>query len=122
MPAAMTIQQVSERTGLSAYTLRYYERVHLIPAIERGGNGHRRCTEEDLSWIEFVKCLRSTGMPISEVQRYVRLEQQDDGAAAERLAIMESHRDRLRTRIEELSRFLERIDGKVERYREALGP
>ncbi len=122
MSSNLTIQQVAERTGLSAHTLRYYERVGLIPAVGRAANGHRRYSDEDLAWIEFVKCLRSTGMPIADVQRYVQLEQGNDGGSAERLAIMEAQRDRLRARIEELSGFLERLEGKAERYRKHLEP
>jgi len=118
MPSELIIRQVAARTGLTVHTLRYYERAGLIPAIERAGNGHRRYSEEDLAWIEFVKCLRSTGMPISDVQRYVELQQQGDATSAERLEIMESHRRALKAKIEELSGFLNRIEGKVERYRE----
>jgi DNA-binding transcriptional MerR regulator len=121
MSSTLTIQQAAERTGLTVHTLRYYERAGLVPSVERAASGHRRYSDENLAWIEFVKCLRSTGMPICEVQRYVRLEKDDDEGAAERLAIMEAHRNRLRSRIEELSGFLERIEGKVERYRRQLG-
>ena len=120
MSSELTIRQVAARTGLTVYTLRYYERAGLIPAIERAGNGHRRYSEEDLAWIGFVKCLRSTGMPISDVQRYVELQQRGDATFAERLEIMESHRRALKAKIEELSGFLARIEGKVERYREHI--
>ena len=120
MSLTLTIQEAAERTGLTVHTLRYYERADLIPTVGRAPSGHRRYSDEDLEWIEFVKCLRSTGMPISEVQRYVRLEQRDDDGASERMEIMEAHRDRLRARIEEFTGFLERVEGKVERYRERL--
>ena len=120
MSATVTIQQASELTGLSAHTLRYYERVKLIPAVERSGSGHRRYSEDDLGWIEFVKCLRSTGMPISDIQRYLSSSGQEDEGIAARMAIMESHRDRLLARIEELNGFLERIEGKVEWYRKHI--
>ncbi len=120
MSSTLTIQQAAEQTGLTAHTLRYYERADLIPTVGRAPSGHRRYSEEDLAWIEFVKCLRSTGMPIADVQRYVQLEQRADGGAAERLEIMEVHRNRLRERIEELTGFLERIEGKVDRYRKHL--
>jgi DNA-binding transcriptional MerR regulator len=121
MSPTLTIQQAAERTGLTVHTLRYYERADLIPTVGRAESGHRRYSEVDLAWIEFVKCLRSTGMPISDVQRYVQLQQGGDEGFAERLAIMEAHRDRLRARIEELRGFLTRIEGKIERYREHLG-
>lgn len=106
--------------GLTAHTLRYYERVHLIPPIARAGNGHRRYSETDLRRIEFVKRLRSTGMPISEIQRYVALASEEDEGVFERLAIMEAHRDRLVGKIEELTGLLEKIESKVEGYRARL--
>ena len=118
MGSELTIQEAAERTDLSAHTLRYYERVGLLPTVERATNGHRRYSKRDLSWIEFVKRLRSTGMPIADVQRYVDLMQQGDATVAARLEIMESHRRRLKARIEELSGFLVKIEGKVRRYRE----
>ena len=116
----LTIQQAAEKTGLTTHTLRYYERVGLLPWIERAANRHRRYTEEDLRMIEFVKRLRSTGMPIVDVQRYVALLQRGGSTVAERLGIMESHRERLVERIEELQGFLARIEIKIEGYRERI--
>jgi len=118
MPSTWTIQQAASVTGLTAHTLRYYEKVNLIPAIERSGSGHRRYSEDDLGWIEFVKCLRSTGMPISDIQRYLASSSEEEQGVAARMSIMEAHRDRLRARIEELTGFLERIEDKVQWYRE----
>ena len=117
MSTDLTIRQVAETMGLTAHTLRYYEREQLIPPIERAESGHRRYSETDLRRIEFVKRLRSTGMPISKIQRYVALASEGDEGVFERLAIMEAHRDRLIAQIEELSGFLERIESKVEGYR-----
>jgi DNA-binding transcriptional MerR regulator len=117
MSRDLTIQQAAERTGLSTHTLRYYERVNLLPSIERATNGHRRYSEQDLRWIEFVKRLRSTGMPICEVQHYLETYEQGDAGIAERLEIMEAHRHRLMAKIEELDGFLMRIEAKVENYR-----
>jgi len=120
MSSDLTIQQVAERTGLTAHTLRYYERVDLVPPVDRGGNGHRRYSEEDLRRIEFVRCLRSTGMPICDIQQYMEAARQGDEGIFERLAIMEGHRDHLVAKIEELTGFLGRIESKVEGYRARL--
>ena len=120
MESSLTIQQTAERTGLTTHTLRYYERVGLLPWIGRAANKHRRYTEEDIRMIEFVKRLRSTGMPIVDVQRYVALLQRGGSTVAERLGIMESHRERLVERIEELQGFLARIEIKIEGYRERI--
>lgn len=116
METGMTVQETSEKTGLSAHTIRYYERIGLIPSIERASNGHRRYSDEDIGWIEFLKCLRSTGMPISEMQRYVELQQEGDPTLHDRLALLEAHRRRIKAKIQELDRFLERIEGKIAWY------
>ena len=117
MSAGLTVQQSAQRTGLSAYTIRYYERVGLIPSVPRAGNGHRRYTEDDIGWIEFVKCLRSTGMPISEAQRYVKLTMRGDGTYPERMALLDGHRKRIKGKLRELNGFLKKIEWKIEYYR-----
>ena len=118
MSQELTIRQAAASTGLTVHTLRYYKRANLIPAVERAANGHRRYSEEDLRWIEFVKCLRSTGMPISVVQRYVGLQRSKGAEVSERLEILESHQRRLRAKIEELNAFLARIEEKLVHYRD----
>jgi DNA-binding transcriptional MerR regulator len=121
MEGMLTINQAAHETGLTTHTLRYYERVGLIPSVTRAANGHRRYSEEDIGWIEFVKCLRSTGMPISEMQRYVELYQQGDSTARDRLELLEAHRRRIKVRLEQLDAFLERIEGKIAYYRQLEG-
>ena len=120
MKSDLSIQEASQLTGLSKYTLRYYEEEGILPAVSRSASQHRRYTERDIRRIEFVKKLRSTGMPIADVKRYVALLQQDNADDSDRLAIMESHQQRLEEQISELSQFLERIKHKVERYRERV--
>jgi DNA-binding transcriptional MerR regulator len=116
METGLTVHEVADKTDLSAHTIRYYERIGLIPSIERASNGHRRYSVDDVGWIEFLKCLRSTGMPISEMQRYVELQQEGDLTSRDRMALLEAHRCRLKARIEELCGFLERIEGKLAYY------
>lgn len=118
MKTGMAIQGVADRTGLSAHTLRYYERIGLIPFVRRAPNGHRRYSEDDVDWIEFLKCLRSTGMPVSDMQRYVELQQQDDDTFSERLELLKAHRRRIKAKIRELNGFLEKIEGKIGYYQE----
>lgn len=65
----LTIQQAAVRTGLSVHTLRYYEKMGLMEPIPRGENGHRSYHEQDLEWIELIARLRTTGMPIADMQR-----------------------------------------------------
>jgi DNA-binding transcriptional MerR regulator len=118
METGLTVQEASDKTGLSAHTIRYYERIGLLPSIERASNGHRRYSADDIGWIEFLKCLRSTGMPISEMQRYVELQQEGDSTFQDRLALLEAHRRRIKIKIRELNNFLERIEGKIGYYQE----
>jgi DNA-binding transcriptional MerR regulator len=122
MDTGLTVQETSEKTGLSAHTIRYYERIGLIPSIERAANGHRRYSDEDIGWIEFLKCLRSTGMPISEMQRYVELQQEGDPTLQDRLALLEAHRRRIKAKIRELNSFLERIEHKIGYYQNVTKP
>jgi DNA-binding transcriptional MerR regulator len=121
MTQGLTVQQSSEKTGLSAHTIRYYERIGLLPSVRRADNGHRRYSDDDIGWIEFVKCLRSTGMPISEMQSYVRLQKRGDASLADRLALLEKHRERIRGNIHQLNAFLERIEWKISYYKKEAG-
>jgi DNA-binding transcriptional MerR regulator len=113
----MTIQEAAQRSGLSAHTLRYYERIGLIHAVRRNGAGHREYAEQDLQWLEFLTKLRTTGMPIADMCRYAELRRVGPHTADERRAMLERHRDRVRARIAELSRDLEVLDYKIEMYR-----
>ncbi len=118
MQSELSVQQAAEKTGLSAHTIRYYERIGLLPPIRRAANGHRRYSEDDLGWLEFLKCLRATGMPITEMQEYVAL--QSDGAASlpDRLALLRAHRRRIQRKMQELESFLERLEGKIRYYQD----
>ncbi len=116
METGLTVHEVANETGLCAHTIRYYERIGLIPPVERASNGHRRYSEEDVRWIEFLKCLRATGMPISEMQRYVTLQRQGDRTLRDRLALLEAHKRRIEARLRELNLFLDRIEQKIAWY------
>lgn len=116
-PNTFTVQEAALQTGLSEHTLRYYERVHLIPNVQRDNSSkHRRYTEADLRGIEFLKRMRATGMPIHEMQRYVALYLQGDTTVVERLAMLEAHRERVQAQIAELQSHLAVIDFKIENY------
>ncbi len=121
MTDGLTIQESAAKTGLSAHTIRYYERIGLIPSVYRAGNGHRRYSEGDLGWLEFVKCLRSTGMPISEMQRYMELQKKGDGTVKDRLELLVKHRERITENIALLNGFLDRIEKKIAWYTSAAG-
>ncbi|MBN1564259.1 MAG: MerR family transcriptional regulator [Anaerolineae bacterium] len=114
----LTIQQVADKTGLSTHTLRYYEKIGLIQAVDRADNGHRRYSPGDVGWLDFLKCLRSTGMPVREVKRYAELYEDGDQTLAERRALLETHRARIEADLRELTANLEAIKYKIAYYRE----
>lgn len=112
----MTIAQVSEQYGLSADTLRYYERIGLLPTVNRNKSGMRDYTPEDCGWVEFIKCMRGAGLPIEVLIEYVTLFRQGDGTVAARKALLVEQRQNLVSRIEEMQAVLARLDKKIEGY------
>lgn len=112
----LTIQQVAEQTGLSTHTLRYYERIGLIASVDRADNGHRRYTEGDIGWIEFLKCLRATGMPIAGMTRYADLQRVGDGTVDDRLMLLKAHRNAVLAEIAALQENLAVIEYKIDYY------
>ena len=113
----MTIAEAAERSGLTSHTLRYYERdgLMLFP-VERSSTGHRRYTDRDLTWIEMITRLRSTGMPMRDVRRYAELVRAGAGNEAERLDLLKAHRDRVERQLAEVTGHLRAIDHKIGLY------
>ena len=116
----MKIAEVSERYGLSLDTLRYYERVGLIPPVNRNESGIRDYNELDLRRVEFIKCMRSAGLPIEVLIEYVALVQQGDQTIAARKEILKEQRELLAARIEEMQKTLGILDYKIEVYENAV--
>jgi DNA-binding transcriptional MerR regulator len=110
----MTITEVSERYDIPQNTLRYYERIGLLPRVKRNKSGIRDYTEEDCGWVEFIKCLRNAGIPIEVLLEYVELFLQGDEDTVEaRKELLIEHRVEVVKRIENLKKSLERIDYKI---------
>lgn len=120
MATSLTIAEAAEASGLSAHTLRYYEREGVLDPIARADNGHRRYGEQELEWIRFLTKLRSTGMPIRQIRAYADLYRRGDATHTERLALLEAHRESVRAQLAETERNLELIDRKITHYRERL--
>lgn len=118
----MTIAEVARQYGLTPDTLRYYERVGLIPAVNRTSGGIRNYQEEDCRWIEFIKCMRASGLPVEVLVEYVALFQQGEHTAEARKQLLIRQRDVLRERIDEMQRTLERLEGKIQRYEKQILP
>jgi len=115
----LTISDAARVTGLSAHTLRYYERAGLMMEVDRAESSHRRYSDADLGWIELITKLRATGMPIRRVREYAELVRAGAGTEAERLEILETHRLEVLEHLDETRRNLEAIERKVRYYREA---
>lgn len=116
----MKIMEVSERYGISSDTLRYYERIGLIPPVHRNGSGIRDYNELDIRRVEFIKCMRSAGLPIEVLIEYVGLVQQGDTTIKARKEILKEQRAQLLARMKEMQNTLEILDRKIEVYENAV--
>jgi len=116
----MKISEVSEQYELSADTLRYYERVGLIPPVNRTESGIRDYNDDDLKRVDFIKCMRSAGLPIEVLIQYVGLVAQGDQTAGRRRQILMEQRELLLDKIEEMQKVLSILDHKIEVYDEIV--
>ena len=116
----MTIAEVSRRFDLSADTLRYYERIGLIPPVPRTKSGIRDYDEESCNWIELMKCMRAAGVQIEALIEYVALFQRGDETVEARKALLIEQREQLTARMEEMQQSLDRLNHKIERYEKGL--
>lgn len=116
MNEKLTIQQAAEAANLSVYTLRYYERIGLIHSIDRAENSHRRYTDADIGWIDFLNKLRATGMSIRQMQVYAELQRQGDETLPQRVEMLKEVRASLETHIRALEGHLDVICGKITYY------
>jgi DNA-binding transcriptional MerR regulator len=114
----MLIAEVSEKFDLSQDTLRYYERIGLIPRVNRYKSGIRDYTEEDCRWVEYIKCMRGIGLPVEVLIEYVGLYQQGDETIKARKELLIEQRKQLITRMEEMKK--ERMDDKIARYEQTI--
>ncbi len=116
----MTIAEVSKKYDISADTLRYYERIGLIPPVPRTKSGIRDYDEVSCGWIELMKCMRAAGVQIEALIEYVALFQQGDATVDARKAILIEQSDQLIERMEDMQRSLDRLNYKIERYEQGL--
>lgn len=116
----MKIQEVSEKYALSADTLRYYERVGLIPPVTRTLSGIRDYSELDIRRVEFIKCMRSAGLPIEVLIDYMELVQQGDATIGARKDILKEQREQLIARISEMKKTLDILNHKIQVYESVM--
>ena len=112
----MTISEVSEKYGMTQDTLRYYERVGLIPTVPRKSSGVRDYDESSCGWVEFIRCMRNAGLPIETLIEYVRLCQEGPKTNEARKHLLIEERQRLSERIDAMQATLVRLNCKIEHY------
>ena len=117
---SLTIQEVAEATGLSTHTLRYYERIGLIHSIDRADNTHRRYTQDDVGWIDFLMKLKATGMTIQQMQIYAELQRQGDETLPERVEMLKALRRQVEAHMAELDEHMNVLNYKIEIYSEII--
>ncbi|MDO5293557.1 MAG: MerR family transcriptional regulator [bacterium] len=116
----MTIAEVSKEYDLTPDTLRYYERIGLLPHVQRNASGIRNYSESDLKWVEFIKCMRNAGLSIEVLAEYVSLFQEGHSTVGARKQLLMEQRSQLAQRIEHLQVTLSRLDKKIESYDELM--
>ncbi|EKY28429.1 MerR family transcriptional regulator [Clostridium celatum] len=116
----MTITEVSKKYELSTDTLRYYERIGLIPPVNRNKSGNRDYTETDCKWVNFIKCMRNAGLSIEILIEYVTLFQQGNDTIASRKQLLFEQRKQIVEKFEELQSTLNYLDKKIDRYDELM--
>ena len=108
-----TIQDVSEKTGLTAHTLRYYEKEGLLTGVERSQGGFRQYSDEDLERLGLICCLKNTGMSLQEIARFVALTNEGEQTLRERVEMLREHRENVIARMEEMQRYLDKVTWKL---------
>ena len=116
----MTIKEVSEKFNISQDTLRYYERIGLIPPVSRTASGIRNYQESDLNWVEHTVCMRSAGVPIEALIEYVKLFQIGDSTFEARRQLLKEQYDILMGQKQQIEATMERLKYKGSRYEEAV--
>ena len=115
-----SIQDVSKKTGLSAHTLRYYEKEGLISGVGRSQGGFRQYTDEDLERLGLICCLKNTGMSIQEIARFVQLTHEGDHTLQERVELLREHREKVLERMAEMQKHLDKVTWKLNFFTEKL--
>jgi DNA-binding transcriptional MerR regulator len=116
----MTITEVAEKYSITADTLRYYERIGLIPPVPRSSSGIRDYDEESCRWVELMRCMRKSGVQIEALIEYVALFRQGDSTVDARKQILKEQRNQLVEKMEDIRKSIERLNIKIERYEQGL--
>lgn len=115
-----SIGQVAKKLGITAHTLRYYDKEGLLPSVKKGSSGARVFEDEDVDWLVILECLKATGMRLKDIKTYIKLCQQGDATLQERLNLFKQQKAKLEEQQERLRHYQEKIDFKIAYYVEAV--
>jgi DNA-binding transcriptional MerR regulator len=113
-----TIKQAAEKTNLTIYTLRYYDKEGLLPLLKRSSNGIRKFSENDINWINLICCLKNSGMSIENLKKFMSYCLKGTETCEERKEILQSHKDNILSQIKQLENSLDMINYKIDHYKE----
>lgn len=114
------MKEAEARTGLSAYTLRYYDKMGLLPFVERSESGLRRFKEEDFEWLELINCLKDTGMKLGDIRTFIECSMKGDETLEQRISMFRERKQAVYGQIEKLRHTLQCLDYKIQDYEKAL--
>ena len=115
-----TIREVCEKTGLTAHTLRYYEKEKLLPSVGRSAGGFRQYSDEDMEKLAMICCLKNTGMSLQEIAQFMALAREGDSTLQARCEMLKKHRESVLERMEEMQRYLDKVTRKYDFYSKRL--
>ncbi len=118
MESSLFINEAAKRTGLTAYTLRYYERIGLIEPVARAEGGQRRYAASDMDWLGFLLRLRETGMPIQGMQAFAKLRSEGNTSVSARQVMLENHLTQVMAQVQALQQSAQVLQAKIEHYRQ----
>ncbi|ALB29224.1 MerR family transcriptional regulator [Companilactobacillus heilongjiangensis] len=116
---AYSIGEVAEKTGLSSYTLRYYDKEGLMPFVHRGNGGRREFTDDDMDFVDLIACLKETGMSLKEIREFINMSMAGNDTLQARLEMFKRQRDEVMKQIEQSQRYLKKLDYKVKYFEAA---
>lgn len=115
-----TIGQVAKRMGLTAHTLRYYDKEGLLPTMRKSSSGLRVFTAEDIEWLIIIECLKGCGMHLKDIKHYIDMCREGDATLAERLEMFKKQKEHLEEQLAQLKKHMEKVDYKIAYYTEAV--
>lgn len=115
-----SIGKVAAKTGLTVHTLRYYEKEGLLPFVRKSSSGLRMFSDNDLSWLSLIECLKETGMSLKGIKQYIDWFREGDSTLPQRLEMFKQQQLKVLAQIEQFQKYLQKIDYKVSLYEEAV--